>query len=254
MRFKMEKIVFSMENESSQRVASARDAASLEVACAHTRTLTGKPHTESLNNREKAVHLLPVFLQRRHRGEVTGVVNELKFLEDAVTGQNVHVVVRRARQTLRNPRFVRLKHSDPSSRLKSLRGNLHPSASVFFHAVRRNREQRHRTLTGYRVSQCVEPERRLRVPANRGGVSFCQSTAVRNHIRKKGWRPGLDSASGRSLTPSAAAGWFSGLSLTTLFLEGYIKPNAAFGSHLKRERRAERTSGVVIICFYNVPK
>lgn len=35
-------------------------------------------------------YLLPVLLQRRHGGEVAGVVDELKFLEDTVVRQDVH--------------------------------------------------------------------------------------------------------------------------------------------------------------------
>lgn len=35
-------------------------------------------------------YLLPIFLQRRHGGEIAGVVHELELLEDAVVGQDVH--------------------------------------------------------------------------------------------------------------------------------------------------------------------
>ena len=36
-------------------------------------------------------HLLPVFLQGRHRREIASVVDELKFLKNTVIRQHVHV-------------------------------------------------------------------------------------------------------------------------------------------------------------------
>lgn len=39
-------------------------------------------------------YLLPVFLQRRHGGEVAGVVDELKFLKDTVVRQDIHADAR----------------------------------------------------------------------------------------------------------------------------------------------------------------
>lgn len=42
----------------------------------------------------ETVYLLPVFLQRRHGGEVAGVVDELKFLKDTVVRQDIHADAR----------------------------------------------------------------------------------------------------------------------------------------------------------------
>lgn len=39
---------------------------------------------------EVDTYLLPVLLQRRHGGEVAGVVDQLKFLKDAVVRQDIH--------------------------------------------------------------------------------------------------------------------------------------------------------------------
>lgn len=54
---------------------------------------------DKLNKRANS-HLLPVLLQRRHRGEVARVVHQLKFLKNTVIRQHVHVDARKQESKL----------------------------------------------------------------------------------------------------------------------------------------------------------